>query len=280
MTLDRITPVILTLNEESNIARVLERLAWAKDVVVVDSFSTDRTVELARRFANVRLFQRAFDSHDRQWSYALRETGIETPWVLTLDADYLVSDAFTRELAALDPAPEVAGYEAQFRFCIHGRPLRRSLYPGRIVLFRRACGSFYQDGHTQRIQVEGAVAPLCERLDLDDRKPVSQWVAAQDRYARLERHKLVLAGHDRLGFADRLRTRRFLSPLVVLIYCLFAKRMILEGLPGWYYTYQRVTFEILLSLYLIEERFSAASDAREAAASAASERDPRPSSAR
>lgn len=265
MHLHTITPVVLTYNEEPNIGRALASLAWARDVVVVDSFSSDRTVDIVRSFRNARLFQRRFDSHERQWNYALRETGIAGEWALTLDADYLVSEAVVRELQALEPAASVDGFEARFRFRIHGRPLRRSLYPGRIVLFRRERGAFYQDGHTQRLRVEGEVRPLKEPIDHDDRKPIGHWILAQDRYARLDRDKLLAANARRLGLADRIRTRRFLAPVLVLFYCLFIKRMILEGLPGWYYTYQRVTAEILLSLYLIEQRFAALDAAEEPA---------------
>lgn len=256
MDLASITPVILTYNEEPNIGRVLERLTWARDIVVVDSFSIDRTAEIVARFAHARLLKRPFDSHDRQWSYASHETGIATEWILTLDADYILSERFVREMEALTPDEDTAGYTAQFRFCIHGRPLRRSLYPARIVLFRRERGTFFQDGHTQRVRIDGAVRPMAEPLSLDDRKPIAHWVVAQDRYARLERDKLLAPGRDRLNLPDRIRNRRFLAPVVVLFHCLFVKRMILEGLPGWHYTYQRVTAEILLSLYLIERRFS------------------------
>src|SRR6185369_1762222 len=90
--LDQITPLILTYNEAPNIPRSLEALSWAKDIVVVDSFSDDNTVELAKSFPQVRLFQRAFDSHRNQWEFGLKETGISTPWVLALDADYVLSD--------------------------------------------------------------------------------------------------------------------------------------------------------------------------------------------
>src|SRR5690242_18465419 len=170
MRLEGITPVILTYNEEPNIGRVLERLAWARDVVVVDSFSTDGTVGMVRSFPNARLLERPFDGHDRQWNYASHETGIATEWLLTLDADYILSAPFVRELESLVPDENTAGYMAQFRFCIHGRPLRRSLYPGRIVLFRREKGTFYQDGHTQRLRLTGVVRPLKQPLSLDDRK--------------------------------------------------------------------------------------------------------------
>lgn len=263
MHLHTITPVVLTYNEEPNIGRALATLAWARDVVVVDSFSNDRTVDIVRSFHNVRVFQRRFDSHEWQWSYALRETGIASEWVLTLDADYLLSEALVRELEALVPGDSVGGFEARFRFWIHGRPLRRSLYPGRIVLFRRDRGSFYQDGHTQRLRVEGEVRRLKEPIDHDDRKPITHWIVAQDRYALLERDKLLAANARRLGLHDRIRSQRFLAPILVLFYCLFIKRMIFEGLPGWYYTYQRVTAEILLSLYLMEHRFAVLDAAKE-----------------
>lgn len=261
MRLDHITPVILTYNEEPNIARVLERLRWAADVVVVDSGSTDRTADLVRQFSNARLFVRPFDTHERQWSYAVNETGIATEWVLTFDADYILSGEGVEELRTLDPDEDVAGFEAGFRYCIHGHPLRHSLYPPRIVLYRREKGVFHQDGHTQRVTVAGRVLPLREPLRLDDRKSIAHWVVSQDRYARLERDKLLATPNAQLSFADRLRKRRFIAPVLVLFYCLFAKRQWLEGLAGWHYTYQRVLAEILLSLYLIEDRIAGAQPA-------------------
>src|SRR5215211_1901144 len=108
--LDQITPLILTYNEAPNIARTLTSVSWAKDFVVVDSFSNDDTVKIARSFPRVRVFQRTFDCHRNQWEFELRETGIATPWVLALDADYLVSNELTNELEKLRPSVETAGY--------------------------------------------------------------------------------------------------------------------------------------------------------------------------
>jgi glycosyltransferase involved in cell wall biosynthesis len=257
MHLDGITPMIITYNEEPNIGRVLDRLSWAKDVVVIDSFSSDRTLDIVRSYANTRVFQRAFDDFAAQCNYGLHETAIRSDWVLALDADYLVSEALVREIETLKPAPEIAGYAVNFRYCIHGRPLRRTIYPARTVLFRRGSGTFMQDGHAHRVAIEGQVSPLRATIDHDDRKPLSHWIASQDKYARMERDKLASTPVAHLSFPDKVRTRRFIAPLMVLFYCLFAKRMILDGLPGWYYTYQRVIAEILLSLYLIEQRFAA-----------------------
>ena len=82
--IDDITPVPLTFNEAANIGRSLSCLAWAKDIVIVDSGSTDATISIAARFPPVRLFQRAFDTHGNQWRYAAQETGISTNWIFNL----------------------------------------------------------------------------------------------------------------------------------------------------------------------------------------------------
>src|SRR5258706_12991553 len=101
--LDQITPVILTWNEAPNIGRNLDRLGWAREIVVLDSGSDDDTQAIAQRYPNVRWLTRMFDSHERQWTYAVQETGIATPWVLRLDADYIVPQATIDEIAALTP---------------------------------------------------------------------------------------------------------------------------------------------------------------------------------
>ena len=73
--LNHITPVLLTYNEEANIGRTLSHIAWAKDIVVVDSGSTDGTLAVLAKFPNVRVFNRRFDTHANQWRYAVEETG-------------------------------------------------------------------------------------------------------------------------------------------------------------------------------------------------------------
>jgi glycosyltransferase involved in cell wall biosynthesis len=135
MLQDQITPLILTFNEEANIGRVLERLRWAPRVVVLDSFSTDATLDIVGRFPNADVHQRAFDSFAGQCNYGLGL--IDTPWVLSLDADYVLTPELVDEIAALPAEPDVDGFEAQFTYCIGGKPLRGTLYPPRTVLYRR-----------------------------------------------------------------------------------------------------------------------------------------------
>src|SRR5262249_32729398 len=105
-----ITPVLLTYNEAENIGRTLAHLTWAKDIVVVDSGSTDVTLAVLAKFPQVRVFKRPFDSHANQWRFAVEETAITAPWILRLDADYLVQPALLEEIARLDPIGPVNAY--------------------------------------------------------------------------------------------------------------------------------------------------------------------------
>ncbi len=186
-----ITPVILTLNEAANIGRSLERLTWARQIVVVDSGSTDETLAIAGRFPNVRIIHRPFDSHAEQWRFAVTETGVSTDWILRLDADYMLAPALREEMAALVPAPETAAYQIGFTYCIAGRPLRASLYPSLPALFRRGKGTFVADGHTEKLRIDGPVVPLANRLLHDDRKSLERWLQSQSRYQAIEAEKLL-----------------------------------------------------------------------------------------
>ena len=247
-----ITPVILTLNEEANIGRSLERLTWAPRVVVVDSFSTDRTPQIAKSFPNVQFVQRPFDCHANQWNFAVHETNIGSEWILALDADYLLTEEFAAELRALVPTAAQSAFEAAFIFCIHGIKLPGNLYPPIPVLYRRGKGRYFQDGHTQRLNVDGAVRRLRSRLLLDDRKPLEHWVTSQRKYAYLEALKILKTPVNQLGMSSRIRKLKWISPVLVPLYSLFVKRCILAGPAGLVYAVQRCVFECLLALYLYE----------------------------
>jgi len=249
--LTHITPVILTYNEAANIGRSLERLTWAREIVVVDSLSTDDTLAIAGRFPNVRVVQRAFDTHSRQWRFATAETGITSDWILRLDADYMVEPRLRDEIAAATPAPETSAYRIGFTYCMDGRPLRASLYPAQPLLFRRGRESFVQDGHTERLRIEGPVVPLANRLLHDDRKSIERWLQSQSRYQASEAEKLATQPWSELSWVDRLRCTRVLGPLAVAVHCLFVKGLIFDGSAGLLYTAQRVTADLILSMHLL-----------------------------
>ncbi|MCG3175526.1 MAG: hypothetical protein MOGMAGMI_00459 [Candidatus Omnitrophica bacterium] len=243
-----ITPVILTYDEEPNIARALERLSWARDIVIVDSGSTDRTRAIAEAHPRVRFFERPFDDFASQWNYALTGTGIRSAWVLALDADYILSQELIDELVGLSPAPEVCGYRASFVYYIDGSALRGSLYPSSVVLFRRDRGRYEMDGHAYRLRLEGEVGRLKGTIGHDDRKPASRWKRSQWAYARQEALKLSRARWAELSWADRLRLVPFASVPAVTIYCGVIKGLFFQGRAGRIYSGQRIYAEVVLGV--------------------------------
>ena len=245
--LDQITSLILTYNEAPNIARVLRGLGWAQEIVVVDSFSDDETVQIANSFPNVRVVQRAFDNHRNQWEFGLKETGISTPWVLALDADYVVTEESIVELKALQPNSGTAGYRASFIYCINGKRLRSGIYPPVTVLYRRDRATYVQDGHTQRVALDGGIEDLRAPMLHDDRKSLKRWFNSQAKYTALEAQKLRSADPASLPTADRLRRWLVVIPPAILVYCLIVRGGILDGWAGFYYAFQRVMAELMLS---------------------------------
>jgi glycosyltransferase involved in cell wall biosynthesis len=255
--LSQVTPLILTFNEEANISRTLAGLSWAHRIVVVDSGSTDRTLELLAQHRQVEVLTRPFDSFAQQCAYGLAQ--IRTPWCLSLDADHVVSAAFQKELAQLiatAPADLVA-VRTPFRYLVFGRPLRGSLLPPRINLLRPGHGSYANDGHGHQFLPDGPTVTMHQPLLHDDRKPLTRWLAAQQRYLVQETDKLLTTPRSQLSLADRLRLRHGVAPIVVPLLCLFWHRGLLDGWRGWFYAFQRMYVETLLSLMLWEARHGA-----------------------
>lgn len=252
MNLREITPLVLTYNEAPNIGRCLDRLRWASQVVVVDSGSSDETASIISTFPNAELHIRPFDNHTNQWNHGLDL--VQTDWVLSLDADYILTDAFIAELSSTSVESEVDALLAPFRYCIGGLPLRASLYPPRALLFRRERCRYEADGHTQLLKISGASKLLNVPIHHDDRKPLSRWLWAQDRYAALEADKLLKTDPASMRYQDRLRLCILIAPTATLIYTLLIRGLFRDGWRGWYYTFQRTLAELLLSLHLLERK--------------------------
>ncbi len=250
--LAQITPLILTRDEEANIERTLSQLTWASDVVIVDSFSTDATLEIAQRFPNARVFQREVDTLAEQTNFGLQQ--VRTPWVLLLDADYFVPSEVVDELRTLEPPANIRAYRGAFQYAVNGRTLRASLYPPRIVLLHRDHARAWQDGHAHRILADGDVGNLTAKIIHDDRKSFARFLDRQKRYMHQEAEKLRNADPRALSIAGRVRKLIVIAPFAVVFHTLFVKGLILDGVAGLRYTWERFVAELMLSRELLRRR--------------------------
>ena len=250
--LDQITPLIITYDEAPNIERVVGKLAWARRIVVVDSGSTDKTLEILHSYPQVDVIYRPFDEFASQCNFGLSQTS--TDWVLSLDADYVLSDDLVDELKNLKSVNSIVGYRARFVYRIHGRALRGSLYPPRTVLYRRHKASYQNEGHGHRVVIDGKVTDFKGIIFHDDRKPLARWISAQRRYARDEANYLLGGPREKFSKTDKIRAMGWPAPVLVLLYTLFAKGCILDGWPGWHYALQRLLAEALITLEIVDQR--------------------------
>ena len=250
--LDRITPFIISYNEAANLRRVLEKLHWANRIVVIDSGSTDETLDIVRAYRNAEVVHRPFTDFASQCNFGLQQ--ITTPWALSLDADYELSDALITELSDLLDYDAIDGYRARFVYCIYGRPLRGTLYPPRTVLFRKEKALYRNEGHGHRVEIAGNVVNLVGIIYHNDKKTLARWISSQQRYARDEASYLLELPKSKLSIVDKLRLMGWPSPIIVLFYTLFVKGCVLDGWPGWYYALQRLCAEVLLALEIVDQR--------------------------
>jgi len=245
---DNITPLVLTYNEEPNIGRTLDSLRWARRVVVVDSKSSDRTEEIARSYNNVHFAVRPFDNHRAQWHYGIADTGIDTPFVLALDADMQVPPDVVDEIEKTFLSGNYSGGLLPFAYQYCGQRLAGSLCPPQIRIFRTDAVQVAQSDHTQSFTVAGEVYRFRSCLIHDDRKSLERWVESQLRYQVLN-EKAALAGkHPALK--TLLRRRGLMAPIVGVMAYIKAGGPF-YGAAALRYAYERAIGESLFSLRLI-----------------------------
>lgn len=248
--MQNLTALVLTFNEEPNIARTLSNLSSLAQVIVVDSFSTDSTVQIAKTFPNVTIFERTFDEHTNQWEFA--RSKIITEWTLALDADYQFSKVGIDEiLAQIESNPKENGFFASFFYAIEGDVIKSGIYPPVCVLYRTRKAKYLKDGHTQRIEVQGDTGILKEKIIHDDRKSFAFWLQAQVNYAKLEAEKLSLKSVTK-SKNDKIRLKTKFTPIIVFFYCIFVNRGYKDGISGWKYAFQRMMAELILQYFLLD----------------------------
>lgn len=253
-----VTVVILTYNEEVHIRRVIANVRdWAEAVFVVDSYSTDRTREIAQE-EGAQVFLHEFVDYASQREWAIRELPYTTEWMLFLDADELLSSELKEEIAeTLKTAPaHINGYYIKRRFFWGGRWLRHGgLYPTWILrLVRHKAAHCDPRTVNEHLTVEGATSYLENDLLHIDLKPISDWIAKHNRYSSLEALEQLRSSRnetsDKMASlwgsqAERKRWIReriwnplippLVRPFAYFVYAYFLRLGFLDGVAGFSY---------------------------------------------
>jgi glycosyltransferase involved in cell wall biosynthesis len=260
--------LILTLDEERDLPRCLASVRECDDVVVLDSGSRDRTVEIARS-AGARVFTRAFDDFAGQRNHAQRVIPFHHPWVFHLDADEQMTPALAAECAAAAHRDDLDGFLVAPKMIFAGRWIPHCTdFPAYQARFVRAPGfQFVQVGHGQREAPHMRLAKLRENyLHVLDGGGEAEWLEKHRRYAAAEAREHSRAASFRwseLFTANRLRRRRALKalsyrfparPPLRFVYQYLLRGGFLDGAAGLRYCRLLARYERFVSAELERHR--------------------------
>jgi len=267
-----VSVLILTLNEEQNLPACLKAIAWCDDIVVMDSFSSDRTVELATT-AGARVEQRKFDSFAGQRNFALQQIEFKHEWVFHLDADEIFTEVLFEEIEKAILNPEFDAYRVPSKTMFLGQWLRYSgMYPSYQVRLTRSPGfRFKQVGHGQKADIPlEKIATMKEPyLHYSFSKGLSEWFEKHNRYSSDEAeaalaHRLS-DSIDWIGLFSFDPSRRRMAmrglvfrlpmrPLLRFLYMYLFRRGFLDGYAGFIYCRLMATYEFMITSKIRELR--------------------------
>jgi len=264
-----VSVVILTKDEAINIVDCLASCAWCDDVHVLDSYSDDNTVELARA-ANpaAGIHQRAFTTFGDHRNWAIDHIPVKYPWVFHLDADERFTPELVQELAETAKADNPhAGYYVAGKYIFMGQWLKRTMgFPNyQMRFFHNERMRFTDYGHGQREQTDGRVGTLQHAyLHYGVSKGIEDWLAKHNRYSTQEAERALEVLREPVGFGDLFKgsaiaRRRVLKRLAYHVPCrawarwfwtLWIKGGISEGAAARTYTRMLMQYEQMIALKL------------------------------
>jgi glycosyltransferase involved in cell wall biosynthesis len=224
----RLSVSIICFNEEQNLRRCLESVSWADEIVVVDSFSQDRTLEIAKEYTG-RVFERGWTGYRDQKNFALSKCNGE--WILSLDADEEVPDALREEVQEeIRRSRKKEGYRIPRRSYYQGRWINHSgFYPDRqLRLFKRGLGAWVGGRVHERVEVQGRVGHLKnDLLHYPYGGTISGMLGKVDAFSSL-------TAEDMYDRGKRYHLRQLIvRPVTKFMEVYVLKLGFLDGLPGF-----------------------------------------------
>lgn len=266
-----ISTLILTKNEETILPECLASLAWCDDIVVLDSFSTDRTVEIAKAFG-ARVYQRVYDNEDSQHNFGLHNIEYKHPWLYIPDADEITTPELRDEMLSVvsDPSRQEVAYRCRFKNFFMGRWIKHaSLYPTWVVRLVRPERARFSREINSRCEIDGPEGRLAAHFHhFSFNKGLTAWLDKHNRYSRHEARESIKGLDVPLVWRDLIsrrpdRRRRFMKefsfrlpfrPTLRFLYMYVVRRGFLDGRAGLIYCRLLYVYEYMIVVKISEIR--------------------------
>ncbi|MBN1464716.1 glycosyltransferase family 2 protein [candidate division KSB1 bacterium] len=273
-----VTAVVLTVNEEQDLPQCLQSLKWCRKIILVDSGSTDKTLEIAAQW-HCDIYTNHWRGFAAQRNWALQNTAIDSTWVLFIDADEVVPGALADDIVAATRSDAAAFYLC-FKVMLFGVWVRRSsnfpVWHPRLcrrgaVVYRNAV-----TGHGETWDVNGEVRYIrTPYIHYSFSKGFTHWLAKHNRLSSMEcdaffqsiQDKIKIAtlfsrdGHKRRQALRRLSFHLPMRPLLRFFYSYVWKRGFLDGRAGFVYCLLYLVYELMIQAKMIEKRVQKRSSA-------------------
>jgi glycosyltransferase involved in cell wall biosynthesis len=221
----KLTVTVITHNEAAHIAAALDSVAWADEIIVIDSGSTDGTAEIASQKAT-RVIVRDWPGYSAQKNFAADQASHD--WVLSLDADEAITEALRAEIADLPPGPDPAAFRMPRVTWYLGRWIRSTdWYPDRAVrLYDRRRARWDDRPVHEALLVDGAVEELTGEIEHRPYANVAEHLARMNHYTTLASAQMLADGREARAW------HLVVHPLAAVLRNYVARAGIRDGVPG------------------------------------------------
>jgi glycosyltransferase involved in cell wall biosynthesis len=272
-----ITALIITKNEEIHIERCINNIKkLVSDVLIIDSFSNDNTIEIAKKL-NIKFIQNKFINHAKQFNFGLSQLSQDTDWVLKIDADEILTSSLIAEIKNKLPQLDknINGIYIKRHLVFQDTLIKYGrLSPVRLLrLFRFQKGKCDNRWVDEKIKVEGKTVQFKEYIIDQNLKSLSEWIRKHDRYSSAEALNYLLIKYNslfnnieqsQLNFETQsvvsLKSRNLYAklPLIIRAFIIFSYRYFfclgfLHGKAGLIYFFlQSLWYRILVDAKILE----------------------------
>lgn len=266
-----VTIAIPVKNEERNLPRCLDRLGRFAAIIVIDSASSDRTVEIAEQHGATVVQFAWTGSYPKKRNWLLDNHAIDTEWVLFLDADELIDDAFCDELARTIADTAHDGFWLNYTNYFLGRPIRYGVQQRKLALFRVGAIRYERieeenwSGLDMEIHehpvIEGSVGEIAARLDHNDYRGLAKFLDRHGQYAQWEarRYQAIMGSAAGTGHFSARQRRKYAHlskwwfPWAYFALTYGLKLGFLDGRAGFYLAYYKLWYFNSIGLLIREQ---------------------------
>ncbi|MDG6998400.1 MAG: glycosyltransferase family 2 protein [Nitrososphaerota archaeon] len=257
--------LILTRNEQHDLPKCLDSVSWCQDIHVLDSFSEDKTVEIARRYG-AHVTQHKFEGYASQRNFGLHEVHFKNQWVLMLDADERVPPDLAREIQdAISSNSDRVAYRIRRRDYYMKRELKHAQISPWFIRLVRPAEVYYEREVNEVLRTRGQIGELRSCFDhYPFSKGLDYWIDRHNRYSTMEAevgnfrassdHASVPRGlfsvdpNERRRHQKKLFYRLPFRPLLKFCYMTFVRGAFLDGRPGIRYAVLQSIYEYFIVL--------------------------------